>query len=266
MIYEIKGKVIVLTGGNGGIGKLLSVNLQSFRGKVAALDINFERTEETGSFLPISCDITDEDQLTQAYERIIKKFNKIDILIHNAGITHMSRFTDTSRSTFDKIMDVNFHSSVHLTRICLQNIIENKGQIIAISSVAGFAPLYGRSAYSASKHALEGFFLSLGSELKEKDVSVSIVSPSFIRSRPELQAKVNDGISSPGATKKNTRGKEISPEEAVESILYTIQNRVPKLYLGRVSKIARWMFALFPNLYMKIMTRDARKEFEDIQM
>ena len=97
-------------------------------------------------------------------------------------------------------------------------------------------------------------------------MSVSIVSPSFIRSRPELQAKVNDGISSPGATKKNTRGKEISPEEAVESILYTIQNRVPKLYLGRVSKIARWMFALFPNLYMKIMTRDARKEFEDIQM
>ena len=173
----------------------------------------------------------------------------------------MSCFKSLSQELFQTIMSVNFSASVNITRLCLPYLLKAKGQIVAISSVAGFAPLYGRSAYSASKHAMEGFFRSLSAELIDDGVSVLVVSPSFVKSRPELTAKVNAGISSPGAMKKNTSGKQMSPNGAAIAILTSTAKRKPTLYLGRVSKIAYWLNALFPNLYMKLMIKQSKEEF-----
>lgn len=256
------GKVIIITGGAGGLGQALTEQLLQCGAKVAALDLNVDNLTVNKSLLPIAVDLTNEDALSQALQQVIQYFNGIDVLFNNAGITHMSRFKDLSADLFHTIMAVNFTASVNITRLCLPYLLKSKGQIVAISSVAGFAPLYGRSAYSASKHAMEGFFRSLSSELDDDGVSVLVVSPSFVKSRPELTAQVNAGISSPGAMKKNTSGKQLSPTDAAITILTATAKRQPSLYLGRVAKIAYWLFALLPNIYMKIMTKQAKIEFK----
>jgi NAD(P)-dependent dehydrogenase (short-subunit alcohol dehydrogenase family) len=261
-MFSFLGKVVVITGGAGGIGQALSQQLIKQGARVVVLDLNVTGVTSSDSLFPLATDITCRDQLANALEKIIERFGTIDALFNNAGITHMSQFVDTPASLFEKIMAVNFNAAVNITRLCLPYILQNQGRIVVISSVAGFAPLYGRSAYSASKHALEGFFGSLASELKEAKVGITIVSPSFVRSRPDLRAQVNGGATSPGALKKNTSGKQVSPENAAAHIIKATQKGQSNLFLGKVAKIARWLVALAPGLYMTIMTRGAKQEFE----
>ncbi len=261
-MYNFSGKTVVITGGAGGIGLAMSSELIKQGANVVLLDLNVSSITQSEQLLALATDITDSSQLNDAIQKTLKKFGTIDVLFNNAGITHMSRFVDTDAQLFEKIMAVNFSAAVNITRLCLPYIVKNKGLIVAISSVAGFAPLYGRCAYSASKHAMEGFFGSLASELKGDQVSVTIVSPSFVRSRPELKAQVNSGISSPGALKKNTSGKQLSPQVAANKIIRAAAKHQPTLYLGRIAKLVRWLVALAPNLYMKVMVNGAKKEFE----
>jgi NAD(P)-dependent dehydrogenase (short-subunit alcohol dehydrogenase family) len=260
--HYFANKVVIITGGAGGLAAALIEQLLSSGAKVAALDINVSTLTETEQLLPITTDITSKDAINNAIRQVINKFNKVDILVNNAGITHMSRFKELSATLFETIMAVNFTGSVEITRQCLPYLSDSKGQIVAISSVAGFAPLYGRSAYSASKHAMEGFFRSLASEVEEEGISVLVVCPSFVKSRPELTAQVNKGISSPGAMKKSTNGEQLSPEYAAKKILLATAKRKQNLYLGKVANIAYWLFSLLPKTYMKIMTKQAKAEFE----
>ena len=254
-------KTIVITGGAGGLGTALIDQLLVQGANVAALDLNVDNLTSTNNLLPIAVDITNKNALEQAISQVITTFSQIDILINNAGITHMSTFKQTSAEHFDAIMAVNFSASVSITRLCLPYLCKQQGQIVAISSVAGYAPLYGRSAYSASKHAMEGFFQSLACEIVDDDVSVLVVCPSFVKSRPELKANVNGGLSSPGALKKNTNGEQLSPTDAANQIIRAVVDKKQKLYLGKVSKIAFWLNALVPNIYRKIMIKSAKEEF-----
>jgi NAD(P)-dependent dehydrogenase (short-subunit alcohol dehydrogenase family) len=258
-----ENKVVVITGGGGGIGTALVNQLLACNAKIAALDLNVDALTSSKNLLPVTLDITDKDLLVKAVAQIHDYYGRIDCLINNAGITHMQKFSDFSAELFDRVMAINFTASVDITRLCLPHLRKSQGQIVAISSVAGFAPLYGRSAYSASKHAMQGFFGSLAAELKDQGISVTIVSPSFVKSRPELQAKTSPGLLSPGATKKHTNGEEIAPDTAAQLILRATQKRRAYLYLGKVSRIARWLFALLPGTYMKVMTKGAIKEFAD---
>jgi NAD(P)-dependent dehydrogenase (short-subunit alcohol dehydrogenase family) len=261
MQHPLSGKTIIITGGAGGLGRELITQLLALKANVAALDLDVSSLPEHENLLKVALDITQTAKLAQAVQQTLQLFGQIDCVIHNAGITHMSRFEDTSDALFDTIMQVNFTASVALTRLCQPHLIEQQGQIVAVSSVAGFAPLYGRSAYAASKHAMEGFFRSLRSELADDKVSVLIVAPSFIRSRPELNAQVNNGISSPGANKKSTGGETLSPEYAAHKIIHAMSKRQPQLLLGRVSVIAWWLSTLFPKLYQRVMVKGAKKEF-----
>ncbi|WP_206484173.1 SDR family oxidoreductase [Thalassotalea sp. G2M2-11] len=259
MHKHFSGKTVVITGGAGGLAAALIEQLLATGANIAALDLHIEGLLANKQLLPLQVDITDNSALSAAVTQVIETFGAIDVLINNAGITHMSTFEQLGAQTFNTIMAVNFTASVELTRMCLPYLLKTKGQIVAISSVAGYAPLYGRSAYSASKHAMEGFFLSLESELS--DVSVTVVCPSFVKSRPELTAQVNSGISSPGAMKKQTNGEQIAPNIAAEKILKATAKKQRKLYLGKVAKIAYWLNALVPSIYLKLMTKSAKQEF-----
>ncbi len=262
MAMQFKNKTVVITGGGGGLAAALIEQLIAGGANVVALDLNINNLIPSQQLLPIVTDITDFAALRGAVEQTINHFGSIDILINNAGITHMSKFEDTAEHVFDTIMAVNFTASVKITRLCLPHLLKSKGQIVAVSSVAGFAPLYGRSAYSASKHAMEGFFQSLASEVADDDIGVTVICPSFVKSRPELTAQVNNGFSSPGAIKKRTNGEQIAPRVAANKILRATLNRERVLYLGRVSKIAHWLYVLMPDLYLKLMSKDAKKEFQ----
>mgnify|MGYP000106080010 CR=1 FL=1 len=254
-------KTVLITGGAGGLGVALTEQLLAQGANVAVLDLNVDAIASSNNLLTLALDITNTEALEQAVEKIISVFGQIDILFNNAGITHMSTFLNTTPKNFDTIMAVNFTASVNITRFCLPYLIKQKGQIVAISSVAGYAPLYGRSSYSASKHAMEGFFKSLACEVADKGIAISIVCPSFLKTRPELKVEVNNGLSSPGALKKNTNGKQLSPSIAANKIIKAVINKKETLYLGKVSIIAYWLNTLAPNIYRKIMIKNSKEEF-----
>lgn len=255
-------KVVVISGGCGGLGIALTEELLLGNAKVVAIDLNLQQQIVSPDVLYIEADITSEEQVKNAYKKFRQRFGKIDVLINNAGITHMSKVTDTSMELFEKVQKVNVFGSVLLTKVLLNDIISNQGHIASISSVAGFAPLYARAAYAASKHAMEGFFRSLDAELREYGVTSTIVCPSFVNTRPELKAQVNNGVSSPGATKKNTNGETIAPNVAAKEILKAMGKKKKTLLLGKVSKIAFLLSRLFPNYYLNVMSKGAKKEFD----
>ena len=256
------GKVAIVTGGTDSLGRALTEQLLQCGAKVAVLDLNIDTLTPNKHLLPIAVDITIEKALEQALMQIIHYFNRVDVLINNASVTHMSCFKDLTADLFQTIMAVNFTANVNITRLCLPHLIRAKGQIIAISSVAGFVPLYGRSAFSASKHAMEGFFHSLSAELADDGVSVLVVCPSLVKSKPELTAQVNTGVSSSGAMNKNSFGKQQSTNEASITILTATAKRQASLFLGRKSKIAHWLFSLFPKTYVKLMTKQSKEYFK----
>src|SRR5690606_27147029 len=112
----------------------------------------------------------------------IKQFGGIDILINNAGISMRSLLKDADIEVFQKLMDVNYFGTVYCTKLALDSIVERKGTIVGVSSIAGYRGLPGRSGYSASKFALNGWLEAIRTELQEDGVNVMWVCPGYTRS------------------------------------------------------------------------------------
>ncbi len=178
-------KVVAISGGSDGIGKAIVESLLSKGAKVATCGRNHDKLyslqlKYTNAPLhTITCDVSNEHDCKRFIESTINAFGKIDILINNAGISMRGLFEESNLDVLKKIMDVNFWGAVCCTKYALQSIIENKGIIVGISSVAGYRGLPGRSAYSASKFALQGWLESLRVEMIDKKVHVMWICPGF---------------------------------------------------------------------------------------
>ena len=178
-------KVVVVTGGSDGIGKALVELLLQQGAKVSTCGRNHDKlyqlqTASAGKpFLSYTADVSDELQCKNFIAETIKSFGSIDILINNAGISMRALFAETDIETLRKVMDINFWGSVYCTKYALPFILKKGGAIAAISSIAGYRGLPGRSGYSASKFALNGWMESLRTELLESGVNVLWICPWF---------------------------------------------------------------------------------------
>lgn len=269
MSYKLNNKVVLITGGAGGLGQALSLQLLKKGAKVIAVDIDQASLQLMSSEISHEnlhvqrCDITDHENCCTTIEAARKHFGDIDILINNAGVTHFGRFDKSSAEVINRVLDINLKGAVNITHAAIQDVIKTKGCIVGISSVAGFTPLYGRAGYSASKHGLAGLMATLGAELKEMNVSVLSVYPAFI----QTQKNAREGSASaqtvqrPGQASQ-TQGEPMTPEFAAERIIQAIEKRKSTLMLGKVAHMAWWLFRFFPTLYTKIMIDRTRKEIE----
>jgi short-subunit dehydrogenase len=156
-------------------------------------------------------------------------------------------------------MEVNFFGAANLTRDALAHIIARRGFIVAISSVAGFAPLTGRSGYAASKHALHGYFDSLRSEVEGAGVGVTLVCPSFIRTG--IGSAATDGSGAPVSGPRITTGGESSPEEIAERVYAAVAAGQKLLLPDATARKAWWLSRLAPEFYARIMKRRVGSEF-----
>jgi NAD(P)-dependent dehydrogenase (short-subunit alcohol dehydrogenase family) len=260
----------VVTGAAGGLGRALCVEFLRLGAKVSALDLdeaalhNLAGSDESGRLVPYRLDITDPEACESVFARIRGERGPIDVLLNNAGITHFSMVEDVALDTVEQVMSVNFAGAVNCTKSALPDLLERAGQIIVISSVAGFAPLFGRCAYSASKHALHGFFETLRCEVEDRGVNVLMICPSFIdtqRDRPGSKSPYA-GAARPGSARA-TVGEIKSPEAAAQEIVRAIEQRRSRLLVGRVAKQSYWLRRLLPGLYDSMMTRRARAEVAD---
>jgi short-subunit dehydrogenase len=266
MKRDFKDKVLVVTGASGNLGRAICKQFSGVGMKIAALDINqisldklqVQLQKEGIEILPIVCDITDKSSCKTAMDKVIKHWGRIDGLANNAGITHIELYTemDKDKDITRRVMEVNFFGSVNCTQACLDQIRQHKGFMVNISSVAGFAPLLGRTAYAASKHALHGFFESLGSELKEEGVHCLMVCPSFIQAPPEA----TDASSEKNSIYQNkkTVGKTVSAEKIAEDIYLYCQKNKPLLVSGKTGKMSYWLHRFLPRVYERVMINNLK--------
>ncbi len=264
-----KDKVAVVTGGASGIGLAVCRELSGQGARIAMLDMDEEALgrglkEFSAKKIPvlgIVCDITLEESCKKAMDDVLAEFGRIDILFNNAGITQRGLFEKTETSVFRKVMEVNFFGSLYCTKASLPALIRAKGVIIVNESIAGVAPLLGRTGYSASKHALHGMSTSLRCELRHKGVHVMVVCPGFIRTNLQTRALGFDGGI---ATHEQTKvGKEDTPENAARQIVKGIKKRKAMLVLTFMGKLGYLVSRLSPVLYEHLMTRQFKKELDE---
>ncbi len=263
---DFKNKVAVITGGASGIGLATALEFAEHGAKIALLDMDRQALEscitlftESGyDCMGLFCDVTCEDACQNAINQVLTHHGQIDILFNNAGITQRGVFEDTRTEVFKKVMDVNFYGSLYCTKAALESLIKQKGQIIVNESVAGVAPLVGRTGYSASKHALHGLFTSLRCELRHKGVHVMIVCPGFIKTNLQQRALDSNGEI---ATHEQTRiGKQSTPKEAARQIVKHAARKNDMVVLTGIGKIGYFISRLAPQLYERIMTYQFKQE------
>lgn len=197
----MKNKVVIITGGTSGIGKACAFTFGKAGAKIVITGRNDQRlkiasaelTEKGIENLPIVAEASLEEDNKKIISKTIAAFGSIDVLITNAGISMRALFEDVDLSVIKKLMDVNFYGTVYATKYALPHIIKSKGSIIGISSIAGFRGLPGRSGYSASKFAMEGFLESLRTELFKKKVHVLVVCPGYTNTNIRNTALSADG-------------------------------------------------------------------------
>lgn len=251
-------KNVLITGGSGGLGLALAQQLGGYCNKVFLLDVHAPTQKQKDNVIFVKCDITNKEQV----HSVVSNLPALDLVFNNAGVTHMSMALDTDIETFERTLQINLIGTIYLTQAVLPGLVSKQGHLVAISSVAGYTPLFGRSAYCASKHGLEGYCLSLASEYLDEQLDVTVVRPAYIKTQPKIRAEINNGTLSPGAQKKQSQGQELSPEAAAIAILEGVAKKKSFVYVGLISRIAKLLFAISPKLYMRLMTQKSRAEFD----
>ena len=262
MSGDFRGKAILISGAAGGLGAALCRRFAKAGAHIAALDLDAPRLAalvaelqaQGAQALALPCDITDEAACRAAVAATLAHFGGLDGLINNAGISQRSLLRDTDPAVIRRVMEVNFFGALYLTHAALPHITAQRGAIAAISSVAGYAPLIGRSGYAASKHALHGFFDSLRTEVEDAGVTVTLVCPSFIATGIGEAALAASGP-------RVTAGGESTPEDIAARIFDAMAEGRALLLPDRTSRLAWWLNRLLPATYAKTMKRRVGAEF-----
>lgn len=256
---QIQGKVVVITGGSDGIGKAL-VELYLNKGaKVATCARNYQKlyqlqSAHTGKPLFIhATDVSKEIDCKGFIDAVVKEFGTIDILINNAGVSMRALVQDVDLDTIRRVMDINFWGTVYCTKFALDHIIKNKGTIVGVSSIAGYRGLPGRSGYSASKYAVNGWLEALRTELLESGTNVMWVCPGFTSSNIR-NAALNSKGESQGESPMD-EGAMMSSDECATHIANAIEKRKRTLVLTFTGKRAVFMNKFFPSLADKLVRK-----------
>ena len=272
-IRDFSGKTVLVTGAGGGLGRALCLRFAKAGARVAGLDVDAGALESLKRELDglqaesaaAVADLTDEAAVLRAVGELRGRLGPIHTLICNAGITHLKNFDGSQAAPIRRVMDVNFMGSVHTVAACYDDVVSQSGAMAAISSVAGYAPLIGRTGYCASKHALHGFFDTLRCELRHTGVDVTLVCPSYIATgirRRFESAEPDTGAPDPSDSggKGRTVGSEMTPEQAAEQIFQAVSKRRRLAPLGRVGHFSWWCRKLAPRLYEHLMQRSIQDE------
>jgi NAD(P)-dependent dehydrogenase (short-subunit alcohol dehydrogenase family) len=255
-------RTAVITGGAGGLGRALACRLLGDGWHVAILDLpgpELEAAGELGDDVDtFACDLTDEAQVRAVCAAFAESRPTVDLVVYNAGITQIGLFADMPMKVHRKVFEVNYFGAVHVASALLPAVRASKGAHLAISSVAGFAPLHRRSAYSASKHALEGFFRTLASEEKPHSVRVHIAAPSFVATNPGNPEQRPGGIARPGSASDGI--DYMDADEAARVILEGVRRGQAMIPVGRVARAAWLLNRLSPRLFARLMERNISGE------
>ncbi len=262
----MKNKVVIVTGGTSGIGLSCAEKFGLEGAHVVITGRDKMKLDEAVEFLKLKnisvlgvlSDVSIFEDCEKVVNATIEKFQRIDVLINNAGISMRSLFKDIDLGAFKKLIDINFWGTVYMTKIALPFIIKTKGSIIGISSIGGKKGLPGRTAYSSSKFGMEGFLQTIRIELIPDDVHVLVVSPGFVNTNIRNVALTSDG-SSQGESPLD-EAKLMTPEEVASKIYYATKKRKRDLVLSTQGKLLVFINKFFPGFADKQVFAHFAKE------
>jgi short-subunit dehydrogenase len=243
-------KVVVVTGGTDGIGKALVETLLTQGAKVSTCGRNHDKLYRLQSEYPsyplhtVVADVSNENDCRHFIETAIKVYGGIDVLINNAGISMRALLKDANMDVIRDVMNINFFGALYCTKYALNSLIERKGSIVGVSSIAGYRGLPGRSGYSASKFALQGWLESLRTELMDDGVHVMWVCPGFTTSNIRSAALTKDGQHQ--GNSPEDENKMMSADECAHHILKAIARRKRTLVLTFTGKRTVFLNKFFP--------------------
>jgi len=256
-------KVIWITGATSGIGEALALALSE---KGAKLVLSARRVEELervksnckGEALILPLDLSKMDEFEALTQKVISHYGRIDYLINNGGISQRSEAFETPLELDRKIMEVNYFGNIALTKAVLPQMQKQKsGCIVPISSLSGKFGFFLRSAYSASKFALVGFYESLRLEEEKNNINVSIVFPGFIRTEISKNALSKEGKST--GEMDNNQNKGVTAEKCAKQIINGLEKNKLEIKAGAGELKAITIKRLFPKLFHKIIKKQSAK-------
>ncbi len=203
-------------------------------------------------------DVGDEASCRALVERTVERFSGLDVLVNNAGMGMLARFADVADlSLYERLMRVNYLGSVYPTFYALPHLERSRGQVVAVSSVAGLNGVPMRSAYAATKHAQMGFFDSLRIELREAGVSVTVIAPYFVQSEIRRRSPGPDGRTVEASPVKED--EVMSAEECARLVVGAMERRQRMLVMTAKARLGRWAKLVAPGLVDRMAARAVRK-------
>lgn len=253
-------KTVWITGASSGIGEALA---HAFAAAGARLILS-ARSEERLRAVQAACahaerhrvvvlDLADAETIEAAAGQVLAA-GPVDVLVNNGGISQRSRAVETEMAVVRRIMEVNYFGTVALTQAVLPSMLaRGTGHVVVISSIAGKLGAPKRSAYSASKHALHGFFDTLRSEVHDAGVRVTLVCPGYIRTDISVNALEGDG--SKQGTMDRNQAEGMAPEDCARRILRAVEKEKAEVYIGGVEVMGAYLKRFAPGLLRTILRK-----------
>ncbi|MFA5652510.1 MAG: SDR family oxidoreductase [Desulfomonilia bacterium] len=254
-------RVVWITGASSGIGEALAYAysekgarlILSSRNEARLREVR-DRCAEPGSHLVVPLDLRDTPCVGAGCAEVLKHMGRVDILINNGGVSQRSLAMETPLDIDRMIMETNFFGTVTLTKAVLPSMAQQRsGRIVVISSLVGRFGTPLRSAYSASKHALHGFFESLRAEVWGLGIGVTLVCPGFIRTNISVNALTGDG--SPQGTMDEAQAHGMPPDACARKIIAAVEKGKPEVYIGGRELMGVYIKKFAPGLFDRIIRK-----------
>ncbi|WP_193553972.1 SDR family oxidoreductase [Rufibacter latericius] len=262
----MKDKVVIITGGSSGIGRACALTFGKAGAKIVISARSTQKLQEVGQelkaagvgYLAVTGDVSKEEDCRRLIEETVARFGKIDVMLNNAGISMRALFQDVDLEVIRQLMDINFWGTVYCTKFALPYLLKTKGSVIGVSSIAGYQGLPGRTGYSASKFAMQGFLGALRTETLHQGLHVMIACPGFTASNIRNTALSADG-SQQGESPRD-EAKMMTAEEVAHLILEGTRKRKRELVMTGQGKLTVFLSKWFPNLTDKLVYNHMKKE------
>ncbi len=264
---NLTNKIIIITGASSGIGKSLAIEFAK-RGAHLVLaarkyvtlcemaqDIEKEYKVKA---VAVQCDVSVEDDCSYLIKQTLTTFGKIDVLVNNAGISMRALFNDTDVKVLKTVMDVNFWGTVYCTKFALPAILKTQGTIVGVSSIAGYKGLPGRTGYSASKFAMNGFLDALRVENLKTGIHVLTACPGFTASNIRNTALDKNGTQQGESTLEEE--KMMTADEAAQIIVKGVEDGDRTLIMTSQGKLTVFLSKFFPAFLDKMVYKTIAKE------
>jgi short-subunit dehydrogenase len=262
---NLKGRVAVLTGAGGGIGRATSMSLARRGCHLALCDIDESGLEQTQAQVLASgtrasahvLDVASREAVATLPAAVLKAHGRADLLINNAGVALAGSFEQVSEADFDWLMEINFHAVVRMTRAFLPLLkASDDARIVNLSSVFGLIAPPGQCAYSASKFAVRGFSNALRHELAGSRVNVSVVHPGGVATAIARNARVSATVSAEERRHRMDQADRVLrllPEQAGEAIVRGLEKRRARILVGRDAVLISLLERLLPVSYWRVL-------------